>query len=89
MTTHLRSTFRVSFASGWEPCWFCLPAPRPRYPHGLFTCSPMWLGGGPMWEPMAIAIIFGLLFTRLLTLGVVPVLYTLFFRVRFERGEGS
>ena len=42
-----------------------------------------------MWEPMAIAIIFGLLFTRLLTLGVVPVLYTLFFRVRFERGEGS
>ena len=34
-----------------------------------------------MWEPMAIAIIFGLIFATLLTLGVVPVLYTLFFRV--------
>ena len=49
---------------------------------------PLWLGGGPMWEPMAIAIIFGLVFATVLTLGVVPVLYTLFFRVRFERAEG-
>jgi multidrug efflux pump subunit AcrB len=44
---------------------------------------PLWLGGGPMWEPMAIAIIFGLLFATVLTLGVVPILYSLFFRVRF------
>ncbi len=42
---------------------------------------PLWLGGGPMWEPMVIAIIFGLAFATILTLGVVPVLYTLFFRV--------
>ena len=45
---------------------------------------PLWLGGGPMWEPMAIAIIFGLLFATVLTLGVVPVFYSLFFRVRFD-----
>jgi len=45
---------------------------------------PLWLGGGPMWEPMAIAIIFGLLFATALTLGVVPILYSLFFRVKFE-----
>ncbi len=45
---------------------------------------PLWLGGGPMWEPMAIAIIFGLMFSTLLTLGVVPVLYSLFFRVSFK-----
>ncbi len=45
---------------------------------------PMWLGGGPMWEPMAIAIIFGLLFATFLTLGLVPVLYSLFFRVSFR-----
>jgi multidrug efflux pump subunit AcrB len=45
---------------------------------------PLWLGGGPMWESMAIAIIFGLLFATLLTLGVVPILYSLFFRVRFK-----
>ena len=45
---------------------------------------PLWLGGGPMWEPMAIAIIFGLGFATLLTLGVVPTLYALFFRVSFR-----
>lgn len=45
---------------------------------------PLWLGGGPMWEPMAITIIFGLIFSTMLTLAVVPVLYTLFFRVRFS-----
>ena len=46
---------------------------------------PLWFGGGPMWEPMAIAIIFGLLFATVLTLGVVPILYTLLFRVTFAR----
>jgi hypothetical protein len=52
---------------------------------------PLWLGGGPMWESMAIAIIFGLIFATLLTLGVVPVLYSLFFRVSFKgfRYEGT
>ncbi len=45
---------------------------------------PLWFGGGPMWEPMAISIIFGLVFATVLTLGVVPVLYTLFFRVNFR-----
>jgi len=43
---------------------------------------PLWLGGGPMWEPMAIAIIFGLLFATVLTLVLVPVLYSVLFRVR-------
>ena len=45
---------------------------------------PLWIAGGPMWEPMAIAIIFGLLFSTMLTLGVVPIVYSLFFRVRFQ-----
>jgi multidrug efflux pump subunit AcrB len=45
---------------------------------------PLWFGGGPMWAPMAIAIIFGLMFATCLTLGVVPILYSLFFRVRFK-----
>ncbi len=45
---------------------------------------PLWLGGGPMWEPMAIAIIFGLLFATILTLGIVPILYSIFFRVSFK-----
>ena len=33
-----------------------------------------------MYEPMAISIIFGLLFATGLTLGLVPLLYALFFR---------
>ena len=45
---------------------------------------PLYTGGGAMWEPMAIAIMFGLMFATILTLGVVPVLYTLFFRVSFK-----
>ena len=45
---------------------------------------PLWLGGGPMWEPMAITIIFGLIFSTVLTLAIVPVLYTLFFKVDFS-----
>ncbi|MBD3403448.1 MMPL family transporter [candidate division GN15 bacterium] len=44
---------------------------------------PLWFGGDIMFEPMAIAIIFGLIFATLLTLGVVPVLYTLLYRVDF------
>lgn len=50
----------------------------------IFGLVPLWLGGGAMWEPMAISIIFGLLFATMLTLGVVPVLYSLFFRVGFR-----
>jgi multidrug efflux pump subunit AcrB len=45
---------------------------------------PLWFGGGPMWEPMAISIIFGLLFATVLTLGLVPILYSLLFRVPFR-----
>ena len=45
---------------------------------------PLWLGGGPMWEPMAVSIIFGLLFSTLLTLVVVPLLYSVFFAVNFK-----
>ncbi|MCP4658877.1 MAG: efflux RND transporter permease subunit, partial [bacterium] len=45
---------------------------------------PLYLGGGPMWEPMAVAIMFGLLFATVLTLGVVPVLYSLFFGVKYR-----
>lgn len=43
---------------------------------------PLWLGGGVMWEPMAVAIIFGLIGATFLTLGVVPVLYAILFAVK-------
>ncbi|WP_299728431.1 efflux RND transporter permease subunit [uncultured Endozoicomonas sp.] len=44
---------------------------------------PLYLGGGEMWEPMAVTIIAGLLFSTLLTLGLVPLLYSLFYRIRY------
>ena len=37
-----------------------------------------------MFKPMAITIIFGLAFAALLTLLVVPVLYSAMFRVSFK-----
>ena len=43
---------------------------------------PLYLGGGEMWEPMALAIMGGLIVSTLLTLGVVPVLYALLYRIR-------
>ena len=45
---------------------------------------PLWTGGGAMFEPMAIAILFGLLFSTVLTLGVVPALYAILFRVSYR-----
>jgi multidrug efflux pump subunit AcrB len=67
-------------------------AQRRLRPILLTTCTtvggmlPLWWGGGAMWEPMAISIIFGLVFATALTLGVVPVLYSVFFRVSFRDG---
>ena len=43
---------------------------------------PLYFGGGEFWEPMAVTIIAGLLFSTLLTLLVVPVMYAVLFRVR-------
>lgn len=45
--------------------------------------TPLWISGTAMFKPMAITIIFGLLFATMLTLLVVPVLYSLFFRVKY------
>lgn len=45
---------------------------------------PLYLGGGPLFESLAAAIMFGLVFATALTLGVVPVLYALFYRVSFR-----
>ena len=77
--------------NGLEPPRAIVEAAQGRFRPILLTTAttvagllPLWFGGGPMWEPMAIAIIFGLLGATMLTLGVVPVLYSLFFRVRFD-----
>ena len=77
--------------NGLEPARAVVEAAQRRFRPILLTTAttiagliPLWLGGGPMWEPLAITIMFGLLFATMLTLGVVPILYSLFFRVRFK-----
>lgn len=50
---------------------------------------PLWLGGGLLWEPMAIAIIFGLLAAAIITLFVVPVLYALLMRVKMSDDQAD
>lgn len=51
----------------------------------VFGLIPLYLGGGEMWEPMALSIIGGLLFSTLLTLGVIPVIYALFFGIKSNK----
>ena len=50
---------------------------------------PLWLTGGPLFSPMAVAFLFGLVASTLLTLGLVPVLYGLLFRVDFSGVESE
>lgn len=50
----------------------------------ISSLIPLWLGGGPLWESMAVAIMFGLLVATFLTLGLVPVLYSLFFKISYK-----
>ena len=47
--------------------------------------TPLWLSQDPMFETMAVAIMFGLLFATVLTLLFIPVLYTIFYRVRIPK----
>ncbi len=50
----------------------------------VFGMMPLWWGGTAMFKPMAISIIFGLAFATLLTLLLVPVLYSLLFKVNYK-----
>jgi multidrug efflux pump subunit AcrB len=45
---------------------------------------PLYLGGGLMWEPMAVSIMIGLLFATVITLLFVPVMYKLMFGVSVD-----
>lgn len=65
-------------------------AQRRLRPIVLTTCTtvggliPLWLGGDPLFVSMAVAIMFGLIFATILTLGLVPALYCVFFRIRYR-----
>ncbi len=84
----LLERIRLEIEAGLAPCMAILAAAQQRLRPILLTTAttvmgllPLYLGGGEMWEPMAITIMVGLAFSTLLTLGVVPVLYSLFYRV--------
>ena len=50
---------------------------------------PLYLGGGLMWEPMAIAIMIGLLFATVITLLFIPAMYKLLFRVKYRESVSA
>jgi multidrug efflux pump subunit AcrB len=51
----------------------------------VFGLIPLYLGGGLMWEPMAVSIMVGLLFATVIILLFVPVMYKMLFRVEQEK----
>jgi len=55
----------------------------------IFGLLPLWFGGSPLWESMTISIIFGLAFSTLLTLGFVPAMYSLLYKVPIPAGPAS
>ena len=80
--------------NGHEPPRAIVEAGQRRFRPILLTTMttiggllPLWFGSSPMFVPLAIAIIFGLLFATFLTLGVVPLLYSIFYRVKFKNFE--
>ncbi len=45
---------------------------------------PLWMGGGIMFEPLAVGILFGLRFATVITLLFVPAMYRILYRVSFK-----
>ena len=77
--------------NGLEPSAAVIEAAQQRVRPILLTTAttiggmiPLWLSGGPMFETMAIAILFGLLFATVITLLLVPILYSVLYRTQKE-----
>lgn len=45
---------------------------------------PLLISGGLLWQPLSLAIIFGLTFGTIIILLYVPVIYAIFFKVKFN-----
>ncbi|TGV03521.1 efflux RND transporter permease subunit [Flavivirga rizhaonensis] len=48
---------------------------------------PLYLGGGEMWEPMAVTIMIGLLFGTVITLLFIPAFYSVMYKVNYSGYE--
>lgn len=55
----------------------------------ISSLLPLWFGGGDLWAPMTIAIIFGLSIATVLTLGIVPVLYSCLYRISYKNYDSE
>ena len=77
--------------NGLEPPHAVIQAAQQRFRPIMLTTAttiasliPLYAGGEAMWQPLAVAIMFGLAFSTMLTLGFVPLMYSLFYRVSFK-----
>jgi multidrug efflux pump subunit AcrB len=84
----LLDRIQIELNQGTPPLTAVVQASQTRVRPILLTTAttvasllPLYLTGGAMWEPMATAIMFGLVFSTMLTLIVVPVLYSMLYRV--------
>ena len=84
----LLDRIQIEQDAGREPVDAVLRAAEQRVRPILLTTAttvasliPLYMSGGGLWRPMAVAIMFGLVFSTVLTLAVVPLLYALLYRV--------
>ncbi len=85
----LLDRIRIELDNGLAPYDAITTAARRRLIPIILTAAttiggmiPLIISGGPMFSPMAVAIAFGLLFSTLFNIFVIPNLYALFFRIR-------
>ena len=78
-------------ASGMEARQALVHAAQQRFRPILLTAAttaggllPLWMAGSPLFAPMAVAMLFGLVASSALTPGLVPALYALFYRLDFS-----
>lgn len=50
----------------------------------LVGLMPLYFFGGPLFQPVAVVLIFGLVTDTILALGVIPVIYALFYKIDFS-----
>ena len=82
----------IERAAGKSPQAMVVDAVLERFRAILLTAGTTIMGlvpltflGGDLWRPMANVLIFGLAFSSLFTLFLCPVLYALFFRIRYGK----
>ena len=76
---------------GLPPEQALLHASQQRFRPILLTAAttaggliPLWVAGSPLFAPMAVALLFGLVVSSALTPGLVPVLHALVYRLDFS-----